>query len=854
MVEHRADALRGGPAFGGDQHAGVRLGAAGDAHLVAEQLAAHVRQRERVLGEARAPAGALDRRQPRIDGDAVGGELVFARHLALGHFVQHQVQPQAQLAAAERGHRIGGAADHAAHRAFADVVEENRGRSFGAALHEQVRFRIGHAGQGHLHVGELDAENRAAAPGDVDLVAVEGEVALDLFDARPAARIVEHGARHLGGNLELALGRIEEGEIAQVALQTQARVGGLALEHALRHPFARTLAHDGRERQVAPGAFAVGARKLRREVDRARPFAAPGIVAVGSAGEIVVGEVQVREAHRESGRLVGGLVGRLVRRLFRHCDRDLGRAGIALPADFAVQGFQRDARLREDARQVQVALARGQLHRAFLLVRLDAARHVGEARHAVPGVHGQPREAGLGDEHGAIGQLAFPVELDVLQVALRPQLGEQRAQVRGKRQELRQVREWAQLDQLGLDRAALRERGAARRLPAGAKAGGVHFRRARPRERQAAHAEIVAAGGFAPVHAAAHVGDLQHRQVARQARADVQQRHVRRGLGDPARGECGPQAQRAVAAAHVDRVVHPGAPAGEIGRAELGIDAPAPVRQLPHARAGEPRAHFQPGPELARRARRESGGVLVAVVLQPEIQRRELERRRLARLVLPFDLGAAHDDLALAEDPVGELAVALLAGDADPGHVELAAGVAPHRELGSVDEERVQAQLAREQRAPGAHVLYRGQHQRLAAVAVVDAHVRDRQPRPQALPVGAERADLDRQPDRARDRGDDVLPVVLDVRQQPVAQRQQDDRKGEECRPGEDLQRTQQVSERGSHCRSESSCILAVNAGSDSENCPFTLRRAAPCRASGIRSRGEFGARCRPTVQRRCNP
>jgi hypothetical protein len=326
----------------------------------------------------------------------------------------------------------------------------------------------------------------------------------------------------------------------------------------------------------------------------------------------------------------------------------------------------------------------------------------------VPGVHGEAGEARLGDEDGAIGQLALPVDLRILQVALRPQFGEQRAQVGREREELRQVGKRAELDQLGVDRAALRQRGAAGRLPAGAKAGGAHFRRTRPRERQAAHAEIVAARGLAPVDPAAHVRDLEHRQVARQARADIGERDVGGGLGDPARGERGPQAQRAVAAAHVERIIHPGAPAGEIGRSQLGIDAAAPVGELPHARAGEPRAHLQPGPELARRARRKAGRVLVAVILQAEIQRRELERWRLAGLVLPFDFGVADHDLALAEDPVGEPAVVLVARDADPGHVELAAGIAPHRQLGAVDHEGVQAQLAREQRAPGDHVFHRG--------------------------------------------------------------------------------------------------------------------------------------------------
>jgi hypothetical protein len=123
-----------------------------------------------------------------------------------------------------------------------------------------VRIRIDHAGQRHLDVGELHTEDRAAASDDVDLVAIERQVALDRLDARPAARIVEHRARDPGRDLELSFGWIEEREIAQIASQTKAPVAHLTLEHPVRYPLAGARTHDRGERQVARGAFAVGAR------------------------------------------------------------------------------------------------------------------------------------------------------------------------------------------------------------------------------------------------------------------------------------------------------------------------------------------------------------------------------------------------------------------------------------------------------------------------------------------------------------------------------------------------------------------------------------------------------------------
>src|SRR6185295_19884455 len=130
-------------------------------------------------------------------------------------------------------------------------------------------------------------------------------------------------------------------------------------------------------------------------------------------------------------------------------------------------------------------------------------------------------------------------------------------------------------------------------------------RSTRSGEREIAHAKIVAARRFAPVEPAVYRGHLEQRQILGEARRDVRERHIRRGLRELAGRKRDPEAQRALAAAHVDRVIDPGAPGGEVGRAERGVHAPVPARWMLDAATLERGAHFQAGPELARRTRGE---------------------------------------------------------------------------------------------------------------------------------------------------------------------------------------------------------------------------------------------------------
>ncbi len=157
----------------------------------------------------------------------------------------------------------------------------------------------------------------------------------------------------------------------------------------------------------------------------------------------------------------------------------------------------------------------------------------------------------------------------------------------------------------------------------------------------------------------------------------------------------------------------------------------------------------------------------VAGIAQPQLEPRQGKRRRAAFLVQPLDLGVAHRDLILIEDPVGDPVVAPGVGEPDPRDIQRPGGIAPHAEPRPVDDQRVQPQPADEQRAPRHHVLHDRQHQRLAPFGIVDAHVDQVHLGPEPEPAGLDGADFHRGADGARCRGDDIAAVALDIGQDP---------------------------------------------------------------------------------------
>jgi hypothetical protein len=248
-----------------------------------------------------------------------------------------------------------------------------------------------------------------------------------------------------------------------------------------------------------------------------------------------------------------------------------------------------------------------------------------------------------------------------------------------------------------------------------------------------------------------------------------------------------------MALAQVERIVEPRAPGREVGGADLAVEPAVPGRRLHDAASLEMRAQLHARAEPGGRARGEAEGVLIGAVAQLQLQARERERRRAALLVAPLDLGLADDDLLLAEHPVAQRPVAALAGELDAGDVERAGGVAAHGEARAVHHQRMQPQVPVQERAPRDDVVHRGQHQRLASLRVVDAHVRNRDVGPQPRPARLDGADFHGQADGLRDCGDNIRAVALDVREHPVTQRKHQRGQREEREPGENFERSQQL-------------------------------------------------------------
>src|SRR2546428_75099 len=93
---------------------------AADGERAAEQASPHIVHRERGLGEADLAGGVLDRRQLRMQGEAVVGELVLARQLRRGEVADRQLPLEVEPALAERAPPVGEAARPAPYRPRVD--------------------------------------------------------------------------------------------------------------------------------------------------------------------------------------------------------------------------------------------------------------------------------------------------------------------------------------------------------------------------------------------------------------------------------------------------------------------------------------------------------------------------------------------------------------------------------------------------------------------------------------------------------------------------------------------------------------------------------------------------------------
>ena len=311
---------------------------------------------------------------------------------------------------------------------------------------------------------------------------------------------------------------------------------------------------------------------------------------------------------------------------------------------------------------------------------------------------------------------------------------------------------------------------------------------------------VEAAPGEAPLE----LHEVEFGEVGAQLQAQVGQAHVGGGRDQLPAGEAQPQAQRAAAGGQADRVVDPAAPAGEVGVVELGVGLALPEIDAVEVLAAKVAADVDARGQRARRFRGDAEAVAAAAVVELEVEALEFESRRRAQLVDPGDLRIADHHAVLRQQPVGEVVLAgLLRRHLEAGGVEASLAVAAQHQAGRVELEPGQAQLEVPQRAPGKFRLDLVEAERGAALGVADFEAFEVERRAQAGPVRLDAADAHRAVDRAADGALEVAAVVLDLRQDRVAQREHQQREGEVGRRRQQGQRAQRGSDPGTVRRRE---------------------------------------------------
>ena len=159
----------------------------------------------------------------------------------------------------------------------------------------------------------------------------------------------------------------------------------------------------------------------------------------------------------------------------------------------------------------------------------------------------------------------------------------------------------------------------------------------------------------------------------------------------------------------------------------------------------------------------------------------EAHLRHARLLVAPDQRRLVDAETGLREQPFGEGALAG-AGLVERlvAEIDEAVGAAAKRELRMVEVDVLEDGLHGEKRPPRERHLGALERQGDLAVAVGDLEALERNARPHALPRAREAACRDVHSGGLRDRGDDVLAVLVDVGQRDVAQPKRHQGEGDE--------------------------------------------------------------------------
>ena len=294
--------------------------------------------------------------------------------------------------------------------------------------------------------------------------------------------------------------------------------------------------------------------------------------------------------------------------------------------------------------------------------------------------------------------------------------------------------------------------------------------------------------GFAGRQAPADLGQGQRRPRWRQPRRHAAQGEVGRETGQARLVERQPGTHRALALVQFERVIEIRLPGGQVGIAQVGVQLALPQRDG-SAAGGKARtrkigAHVQRRRQRGRRRGAQGEAVAIPAVGQGQLDLLERQGGRFSLQVGPVDMALADDDVMLAQGPVvGRPALFIVEHDA--GHRQAAGGIAPHVQAGADQLERLEAGVAGQQGPPGKGRRHARQGERGAALGVAQHHVAQEQVGPQALPGSIDAGDRHLVAERAAGHPLDIALVIVDVRQDGIAQQQEQDGEGEIHQQGE---------------------------------------------------------------------
>ena len=172
-----------------------------------------------------------------------------------------------------------------------------------------------------------------------------------------------------------------------------------------------------------------------------------------------------------------------------------------------------------------------------------------------------------------------------------------------------------------------------------------------------------------------------------------------------------------------------------------------------------------------------------SAVVEREIERFQGQCRGLAQFVIPDQRGVADADAPLRQQPVGKTALFLRFTQRDAGDVEAPVAVTAQIQGRIVDVQQAQLELGAGDRPPGQDGIDPGKSQRRTPRLIVHLHVMQCQIGIDAMPAGFDTSDADGLPDFLAGQPFECRAIVLDVRQDAVAQRQHQDDEAEIDQP-----------------------------------------------------------------------